>query len=251
MGAGSRGLTYHVLMAAIRRLSGSLRVVPKAPAGRATAVGGPRLAGRADLGKTSAEQLIQQIAGYEASSASNAYALGLCLRELSKPERYRDELGFETFEALLVARKLPSRVTAFKLIQVVTAFSEEELAKLGGPAKGYALIRLAKRQGANTDPRRFLAPKARVAGVVVSAASVREIDRISSATKGMTVTTEHSGSAERVTSQLGAELGRLGIAHRMRLHWHPDDCVSVHLDPGAARQLLEALKSYRAHVKTS
>jgi hypothetical protein len=116
---------------------------------------GPRWTAREPAHRMSEEQLIGQIARYEASSANNAYALGLCLRELSQPKRYRDELA---------------------------TFPEDELKKLGGPAKSYALIRLAKRQGANPDPP-FLSPNARVAGVAVSKASVRDINRASSAAR--------------------------------------------------------------------
>ncbi len=162
-----------------------------------------------------AEQVIGEIARYEASSTSNAYALGLCLRELSQPKRYRDELGFENFEALLMARELPSRVTAFKLISVVSTFSEEEVKKLGGPAKGYALIRFAKRQGASTDPRKFLSPNARVGGRSVRLVSVREINRASSAGESPTASPGHSKAAKNISSELGAALSRAGIAHRM------------------------------------
>lgn len=232
-------------MATVRRMPARMVPIaaPASPASpsRPATVGGPRLTARPDVEKMSGEQLIAQAAGYEASSSSNSYALGLCLRELSQEKRYRTELGFETFKALLAARKVTSRMTAFKLIQVVSTFSEEEVTKLGGSAKGYALIRLAKRQKGNTDARQFLSPKARIAGLTVSAASVRDINRLSSATG----TTEHSKTAQRTSTSLGAALGRLGVAHRMRLHWHPDECVSVHLDPASARQLLGVLKSYR------
>jgi hypothetical protein len=66
------------------------------------------------------------------------------LRELSQPKRFREELEFSSFEALLVARELPSRVTAFKLITVVSAFSEAEVRQLGGTEKSYALIRVCQ-----------------------------------------------------------------------------------------------------------
>jgi hypothetical protein len=164
------------------------------------------------------EQLIGQIARYEASSANNAYALGLCLRELSQPKRYRDELA---------------------------TFSEDELKKLGGPAKSHALIRLAKRQGANPDPR-FLSPNARVAGVAVSKASVRDINRASSGQESSNATTGHSKAAKKISGQLGAELGRLGIAHRMRLHWHPDSSSS-----SCSNAIGSSRNGWRAHVNTS
>ena len=200
---------------------------------------------RPNLQAMSAEQLVGQVASYEATSARNAYALGLCLKELSQEKRFRDELGFDSFAALLAARKLPSRVTAFKLIQVVSAFSEEEVTKIGGTEKSYSLVSLAKRQGANTDPHRYLAANARVAGRAVSALSARDIDRVARGTTTASIAVEQSKAAKKISSDLGGELGRLGIKHRMRLHRHPDACVSVHLDPGSAKQLLDLLKRYR------
>ncbi len=199
-------------MAVIRQMPARLVAVAPAKPARAAAVGGPRLAPRPDPKAMSAEQLVTQIASYEAASASNSYALGLCLQELSQASRYRDELGFDTFEALLVARKLPSRMTAFKLIRVVSTYSEQEVTKLGGPAKSYAFIRLAKRQGRNADPRRFLAPNAKIAGLAVSALSLRDIERIPDATKISTPERDKAAKKIRAGSAASSAAWALRIA---------------------------------------
>src|SRR5688572_7091359 len=70
----------------------------------------------------SAQPMVQEVAALDARqvldeivrrldvAAANAYALALCLRELSRPERYRGELGFKSFEELLEAHAfLPTR----------------------------------------------------------------------------------------------------------------------------------------------
>jgi hypothetical protein len=193
----------------------------------------------------SARDLITSIEQFEANSAMNSYQLGMCLRELGRPERYRDELGFATFDELLVKRELPSRVTAFKLVSVVSTFSEAEVSQLGGMAKGYALIRYAKRQGL-PDARRFASPAARLLGSTVANLSVRDIngalrstDGDDSAALGMSAAT--TKAAKKASSKLGRALKRAGLKHRMRVHAHGDTCVSVHFDAPNATTLASLL----------
>jgi hypothetical protein len=221
-------------------------VTPAAPAHaaptRASPVAGPLVAAPAALGRLSAEQLIAQVGRYEASSTSNAYALGQILRELSLPKRFRDELGFESFEELLEARSLPSRVTAFKLITVVSTFSDAETQQLGGTEKSYALIRFAKQSG-NSDPRRMLAPNARVLGRAVAAISTREINR---GLRGEPdASSPEAVAARKASARLGSALRRAGVEHRMRVHSHGQRCVSAHFDAASARQLADALARLR------
>jgi hypothetical protein len=220
----------------------NVAVTPASP-GRASAVGGPLVPPPSTLGRMTAEQVIAQIARYETSSASNAYALGQCLSELSRPKRYRDELGFDSFEALLVGRNLPTRVTAFKLITVVSTFSEPEVKQLGGTEKSYALIRYAKQEKPNGDPRRLLAPSARVLGRVVGSVSARELNR--ELIGGVSPTPAQTAAAKKAASRLGSALRRAGVSHRMRVHTHGGRCVSAHLDPEMAGQLAGLLARLR------
>jgi hypothetical protein len=222
----------------------NVAVTPVGSPGRASAVGGPLVPPQSTLGRMSAEQLIAQIERYEASSGSNAYALGQCLSELSHPKRYRDELGFGTFEELLVARSLPTRVTAFKLITVVSTFSEPEVKQLGGTEKSYALIRYAKQEKPNGDPRRLLASSARVLGRVVGAVSARELNRELMG-GGKSPTPAQTAAAKKAASRLGSALRRSGVSHRMRVHTHGGRCVSAHLDPEMAVQLADLLARLR------
>ena len=189
------------------------------------------------------EQLIAQIERYEAASTSHAYALGQCLRELSLQKRFQDELGFASFEALLVARDLPSRVTAFKLMTVVSTFSDAEVQRLGGTEKSYALIRFARKQSPNGDPRRVLGPNARALGRAVATISAREINR------GLRGEPDEDSpenvAAKKASSRLGSALRRAGIEHRMRVHAHGSRCVSAHFDAESARVLADKLARLR------
>lgn len=211
------------------------RQPPVAAAARARTVGGPL----APLARMTADQLIKQIADYEATSASNTYALGLCLRELSQPRRYHDELGFESFEALLEARSLPTRMTAYKLITVVSTYSEREVQALGGTEKSYAVARYAKKEKPDGDPKRFLAPNARVAGRTVAEMSARDINRELGGKQRVTAAAK--AAAKKASSRLGRALTRATVTHHMRVHPHKGACVSVHLDAEGAEKLVSLL----------
>lgn len=193
----------------------------------------------------STRDLIDSIQHFEASSATNSYSLGMCLRELSRPERYRDELGFATFEELLVKRELPSRMTAFKLVSVVSTFSEVEVTEVGGLEKSYALIRYAKRQGI-ADAKRFASPTARLLGSTVGKLSVRDINgalRTTGADENaaLAMSAATKKAAKKASSQLGRALKRAGLKHRMRIHPHGDTCVSAHFDASNATALADLL----------
>jgi hypothetical protein len=210
---------------------------------------------RTPLGRLTAEQLIQQIERTEAASASNTYALGACLAELALPKRYKDELGFATFEELLEKRKLPSRMTAFKLMRVVAMFSDAEVQRLGGMEKTYALMRYAKRMNI-ADPRKYLAPSARVGGTSVSNMSVRDIHsaiRSFNGDDGAAAETSSAAhrAATKASSALGRALKRVGLKHRMRVHAHGDECVSAHFDAATAAALASMLTKLKKLEKAA
>ena len=121
------------------------------------------------------EQVIARLRDRGDVYTDAAYEMGEALRELSRPERYRDELGHGSLEELLVVHGLPCRSTAHKFVRVVTTYSLAEVKWLGGMEKCYRLIRGVEREDPHADPRSVLEPGARVAGLDVRAASAREL----------------------------------------------------------------------------
>lgn len=124
---------------------------------REIVVRAPQLA--VDLGALAAEQWVTTLSAaqiltelqLERGRAAKAfYGMGLLLRELAKPERYRVELGFESFNALLEQRYMTNRMTALRYIAVVTIFTEIMATELG-IEKSYALIKYASSQGKAED----------------------------------------------------------------------------------------------------
>lgn len=77
-----------------------------------------------------------------AVATSAFYRLGLVFRELSRKEMYAGELGFDSFEELLDAHDLGTRIHAYRLIQVVDAFDQKTAERLGSK-KSDAVIRYA------------------------------------------------------------------------------------------------------------
>lgn len=225
------------------RLGLPLPAAPVTVPARASAVAGPIAAAQPPLGRMTAEQVIAQLERYEATAANAAYGLGLCLRELSNPKRFREELGFPNFEALLVARNLPSRVTAFKLMTVVSVFSEAEVGQLGGTEKSYALIRFARAQNPRADPRRVLAPNARVLGRAVGELSAREINR--GASGEQSASSPEGEAAVKASAKLGSALKSAGVEHRMRVHAHGQRCVSAHFETSEAVSFAQKVRRWR------
>src|SRR5262245_35012477 len=82
----------------------------------------PSVIGRPPLPAESAEALVRRVVGLRFDVAERFYDMGRALAELSRPERYKGELGFATFEALLEARGLPNRLWASKLIAVASTY---------------------------------------------------------------------------------------------------------------------------------
>ena len=151
--------------------------------------------------------------------------------------------------AELVARDLPSRVTAFKLITVVSAFSEREVQQLGGTEKCYAVARYAKKEKPDGDPRRYLASSMRIAGRTVAELSAREINQEVSSKKKLSPTA--SAAAKKASARLGRALTRAAVPHHMRVHPHKGACVSVHLGVDSAEMLVGLLGRLKKLEKAS
>src|SRR4030095_11071491 len=118
--------------------------------------------GLPQLAPLTGKQGVAEIERRQDVAIGNAYAMALCLKELSRPERYRTELGFKSFEEFLAAHdRLPTRMTCHKWFTVIAIFSEAEVRRLGGMEKCYHVIRSSKRTNPAADPRELLKDGAR------------------------------------------------------------------------------------------
>lgn len=190
------------------------------------------------------EQLIAEVHARREQVAVSFYSMGLVLRELARPERYRLELGFETFEDLVEARYLTSRITAMKLIAVASTFPEPQ-ARMLGVEKSYALLRYASIQGSARDAVRLVATNAVIEGEPVERISLRELVEAARHLKERLHPPEPSedeGAARRAARALQAWLRREGArsasasAQRHGGAWQ----VRVHLSATDAARLAGA-----------
>jgi hypothetical protein len=182
----------------------------------------------------------------------NAYALAVCLRELSLPKRYREELGFASFEALLASQPfLPSRMTAHKWFTVIGTFSLEEVRQLGGFEKSYLLVRVSRRSDPTADPRGFLG-RGKVGGVKVGAGSTRDIvammRRLSARPRR-----PDTGAARRAARQMRTRFRRIAVEAAVRVHVHGGGaCVAAHFAEPSASVLVGYLAAaLRARVEVT
>ena len=183
---------------------------------------------------------------FAGTSETGAYGRGLCLLELSQPRRYRDEMGFPTFDALCKSDGFPSRMTASKWMLVVSTFSEPEVKQLGGMDRSYFVVKYFRSQ--DTDPRRALAPNARVLGRALKDLSVRDIKRATQ--EGAGVSEDVLDDARNAAERLKHELRRRQIESRMRTHMHGGEaCVAPHLTVPALDVLTKALRRLRSLEK--
>ncbi len=120
-----------------------------------------------------AERLVQSILLRRRRIAEEFYAMGLELRELSRPEIYK-VLGHASFGELLEKRKIVNRMTALRLISVVEALPIGAAIKLG-LEKAYALVRYVEATPAADVAKDIFMRDALVGGKPISEATVREI----------------------------------------------------------------------------
>ena len=123
----------------------------------------------------SAEELVRLVAAKHARVAEEFFSMGRLLQELSRPERYKVELGYATFEEMVEARHVTNRMTASKLIAVVSTFPQRIATSLG-MEKSYALMRYAAVTGAARGAVELAASNALIAGQRVSDISVHGIN---------------------------------------------------------------------------
>jgi len=191
--------------------------------------------------RMTAEQLIAEVHARRDQITVAFYAMGLLLRELSRPERYQAELGFQTFEELVDARYLTSRMTAMKLIAVASTFPEPQARQLG-VEKSYALLRYASIQGAPRDAVRLVASNAVIDGEHVLDMSVRDVVEAARNLREQLhppAPSEDEAAARRAARALQAALRKKGArsasasARRHERAWW----VTVHLSPEDATLL--------------
>jgi hypothetical protein len=207
------------------------------------------VAGRAAapvLAKLTASQVIDEIGRRLEAAAGNAYTMAVCLRELSRPERYRRELGFASFEELLAAHPfLPTRMTAFKWFTVVGAFGEDEVRRVGGMEKSYLLIRASRRLDPKADPRKLLATGARVGGVRATATSARMLREVLRKI-GQRRKRPDTKVAKSAARRLRNAFRRISVTAAIRVHVHQSlACVATHLGETSAARLVEYLREAR------
>jgi hypothetical protein len=195
-----------------------------------------------------ARQVLDEIVRRLDVAAANAYALALCLRELSRPERYRGELGFKSFEELLEAHAfLPTRMTAFKWFTVVGTLSAEEVRAAGGMEKSYLLIRASRRLDPMADPRKYLTKGAKIGGVAATATSARHLRevlrRIGERNKHKRPDTKVAKSAAR---RMRTALRHAKVVGAIRVHVHQSSaCVAAHFGDTEAVKLVDYLREAR------
>ncbi|MBI4957526.1 MAG: hypothetical protein HY908_36300 [Myxococcales bacterium] len=208
----------------------------------------------------SAAQILEQARPRFDTLTSAAYVLGVAFRELSRPERYRDELGYRSFEELLDAERLGCRMTAHKYKTVVPHFSLAEVKKLGGMEKCYYIVCGVKAESPAGDPRIALEPGSRVAGLDVYASSGRQLR---DAVRGLKPRPRPSGrpvrpirpirpdtsAMRRAAERFRSAMKRAEIQARVRVHSEDGKpCVAAHFDTGPALRVAELVRAGLGHA---
>jgi hypothetical protein len=200
-------------------------------------------AGTRNAAAMTGAQLVKEVERREDVALGNAYAIAVALMELSKPARYKEELGFESVEELLEKKGLSSRMTAHKHVTVVNVLSEKEVRWI------YLLICWVLRQDANADPRKVLAPGFRVGGMLVPELSVRDLRealrRLGSG--GAPAVPATAATTKRGAQRLRGAFRRVRIAAAVRAHTRDEQPhVSARMEPNAALRLAQVLVASKA-----
>lgn len=177
---------------------GATHLVPPG-SGIATAAGARR-----------AEQLIARAKNLKRRIASDFYELGKTLEQLAQPAAY-GALGYDSFEDLLVGRKLGSRMQAHKLIEVARTYPKPIALKLG-IEKAYTLTRLVEATPARDIAADLARRDVRIAGKPLSKLTHEELREAARRADGGLPTTapEISPEARRAARSLQRDLRRRG-----------------------------------------
>ena len=123
--------------------------------------------------KKRAQLLLADIRDRDKRVVRNFYQMGRALVALRTPALYR-ALGYSSFEALLRGEKLMSRAQAYKLMNVVEAYTPAQAVALGFE-RAYGLIEWARNAPTDEPPASLADRNVEIGGRPVSEASVRAI----------------------------------------------------------------------------
>jgi hypothetical protein len=200
-----------------------------------------------------ARQVLDEFARRVDLGIDNAYSLAMCLRELSRPERYRDELGFKSFEQLLAAHAfLPSRMTAHKWFTVIGNFSQDEVKRLGGFEKSYLLVRASLRVDPKANPRDMVSGRKFPFKIDPRKVSTRGVNSLLRGI-GKGRRKPDTKGARRAAGMLRTRFRRARVEAAVRVHLHDGKpCVAAHFAERSAGTLVSYMKAaQRAGVATT
>jgi hypothetical protein len=190
--------------------------------------------------KARALALIAEVHAIKHAMSASAYPLGVVLKALGDPELIA-ALGCKTFEEVLAAHDLPSRMTAIKYVALAEHFEESEATALGAE-KGYALVRYGR--ALEQPPTALLARNAKLAGVLLRDASAADIlraarDLAEKQRQGAATEDDTADGANKAVRRLGSKLRKSGApgAKLRRVRRGGAWRVVIELDPDEAAAL--------------
>lgn len=194
--------------------------------------------------KTRALALIAEVHAIKHTMSASAYRLGIVLKELAEPALIA-ALGCTSFEEVLAAHDLPSRMTALKYVALAEHFEESEATALGAE-KGYALVRYGR--ALDQPPTALLARNAKLAGVLLRDASAADIlraarDLAEKQRESAAAEDDTADEADKAVRRLGAKLRKSGApgAKLRRVKRGGAWRVVIELDPDEAAALAAAI----------
>jgi len=235
------GASTRSLVGSLRGRVADLATPAKKPKSRPAAAIAPTQDDRAE-----AERLVEHVYELRSDVNANFYRMGIALRDLRKPERYRS-LGYKSFHDLLEERKLMTRMQASKLVKVVDAFPEQ-VARAHGVEKSCEILRLAAHM--RITPAQLLRQNPRLTlddGSATRLDVIKATDLVAvvNALRGTTKKGD-KGRAERATRALAQSLAHAGIdPERVRTIKRRSGAylVRIELPPAEAEELLALLRA--------
>ena len=196
--------------------------------------------------KSRALALVAEVHAIKHQMSASAYRLGVVLRALSAPAMVA-ALECTSFEEVLAAHDLPSRMTALKYVALAEHFDEPVATELGAE-KGYALVRYGRALARPEEPTALLARNAKLAGVPLRDASAAEIlraarDLLDKQRESAAAEDDSATAADKAVRRLGAKLRKAGArgAKLRRMRRGGTWRVVVELDADEAAALAAAL----------
>ena len=182
-----------------------------------------------------AEQLIELVLTLRNRIDKTFYEMGVALRELARRDVY-GALQFKSFEALLKARGLPSKMQANKLITIVDAFDDESLPLGYGVEKAYEVARYLTLEHPNRSPAAVIAqnPLIQIGDTAVRLSAIKRADLTAFVRDRLATDDEPDDSKDRIEAvarRIGRVLRRLGV------------------DPDRVRTILSRTRGHRLRIE--